>query len=88
MLEEFANLSWPDLSKFLAYCRSYLVSVVMVIQNSSQLIAQYGKQQAYVILNMVGNIISGQVTGQHAKDLAERFGKIMQNRESIAIKSS
>ncbi|RXK81271.1 YWFCY domain-containing protein [Filimonas effusa] len=88
MLEEFANISWPYLDKFLAVCRSYLVSVTMVIQDSSQLVAAYGKQQADVILNIVGNIISGQVAGQGAKDLSERFGKIMQDRESLAINSS
>lgn len=40
MLEEFAVLSWPNISKFLGYCRSYLVSVALVIQDASQLIAQ------------------------------------------------
>ncbi|GGH70165.1 hypothetical protein HNQ91_002956 [Filimonas zeae] len=88
ILEEFANISWPSLDKFLAVCRSYLVSVTMVIQDASQLIAAYGKQQADVLLNIVGNIISGQVAGQGAKDLSERFGKIMQDRESIAINSN
>lgn len=88
ILEEFANISWPSLDKFLAVCRSYLVSVTMVIQDASQLIAAYGKQQADVLLNIVGNIISGQVAGQGAKDLSERFGKIMQDRESVAINSN
>lgn len=37
---------------------------------------------------MVGNIISGQVTGESAKALSDRFGKIMQDRESVAINSS
>jgi len=37
---------------------------------------------------MVGNIISGQVTGESAKNLSERFGKIMQDRQSLTINSS
>lgn len=45
----------------------------------------YGKEQAEVILNIVGNVISGQVAGETAKQLSERFGKIMQDRESISI---
>ncbi|RXK87022.1 YWFCY domain-containing protein [Filimonas effusa] len=88
MLEEFATLSWPGLSKFLGYARSYLVAVVMVLQDAAQLIANYGQKQANVIMSMAGNLISGQVTGQSAKDLADRFGKIMQDRESVAINSS
>lgn len=60
----------------------------MVIQDASQLKLHYGKEQAEVILNMVGNIISGQVTGESAKALSDRFDKIMQDRESVAINSS
>jgi hypothetical protein len=88
ILEEFANISWQGADKFLSVCRSYLVSVTLVIQDSSQLILHYGERQAKVILSMVGNIISGQVTGDSAKSLSERFGKIMQDRQSMTINSS
>lgn len=33
----------------------------------------------------VGNIFSGQVVGETAKNLSERFGKILQQRQSISI---
>lgn len=88
MLEEFANISWHNADKFLSVCRSYLVNVVLIIQDASQLILHYGERQANVILSMVGNIISGQVTGDSAKQLSERFGKIMQDRQSLTINSS
>ncbi|HMR81640.1 MAG TPA: YWFCY domain-containing protein [Niabella sp.] len=88
LLEEFANISWYNADKFLSVCRSYLVNVTMVIQDASQLILHYGEKQAKVILSMVGNIISGQVTGESAKQLSERFGKIMQDRQSLTINSS
>ncbi|MCH5598021.1 YWFCY domain-containing protein [Niabella ginsengisoli] len=88
LLEEFANISWYNADKFLSVCRSYLVNVIMVIQDASQLILHYGEKQAKVILAMVGNIISGQVTGESAKQLSERFGKIMQDRQSLTINSS
>ena len=55
------------------------------MQDSSQLKKDYGKDQADVIMNITGNIISGQVMGETAKQLAERFGKIMQDRESVSI---
>ncbi|MGC4234558.1 MAG: YWFCY domain-containing protein [Niabella sp.] len=88
LLEEFANISWHNADKFLSICRSYLVNVTLVIQDASQLILHYGEKQANVILSMVGNIISGQVTGDSSKSLSERFGKIMQDRQSLTINSS
>lgn len=88
LLEEFANISWHNADKFLSICRSYLVNVTLVIQDASQLILHYGERQADVILSMVGNIISGQVTGDSARALSERFGKIMQDRQSVTINSS
>lgn len=87
LLEEFANISWANADKFLSVCRSYLVNVTLIIQDASQLIMHYGEKQAKVILSMVGNIISGQVAGDSAKQLSERFGKIMQDRQSLTISS-
>lgn len=88
LLEEFANISWASADKFLSVCRSYLVNVTLIIQDASQLIMHYGEKQAKVILSMIGNIISGQVTGESAKNLSERFGKIMQDRQSLTISSA
>lgn len=88
MLEEFANISWQGADKFLSVCRSYLVSVTLIIQDASQLVLHYGEKQANVILSMVGNVISGQVNGDSAKSLSERFGKILQDRQSLTINSS
>ena len=36
-------------------------------------------------MNTVGNIFSGQVVGETAKTLSERFGKILQKRQSVTI---
>lgn len=88
VLEEFSSIFFNGIDKFLAVCRGYMVAITMVIQDASQLKLHYGKEQAEVILNMVGNIISGQVTGESAKALSDRFGKIMQDRESVAINNS
>ena len=45
----------------------------------------YGKEKADVIVNITGNIISGQMMGETSKLLSERFGKIMQERQSVSI---
>ena len=45
----------------------------------------YGDKEAKVVMNTVGNIFSGQVVGETAKTLSERFGKILQKRQSMTI---
>jgi type IV secretory pathway TraG/TraD family ATPase VirD4 len=59
------------------------VATTMAIQGASQLKLHYGKEQADVVLNIVGNVIAGQISGETAKHLSERLGKIMQDRESL-----
>jgi hypothetical protein len=68
--------------------RSNLVAVFLGLQDISQLVRDYGKEQAEVISNLCGNIISGQVLGQSAKDLSERIGKINQEKESVSINAN
>jgi hypothetical protein len=87
MLEEFANISWAGVDKFLSVCRSYLVSTTLVIQDISQFALHYGPGQADVIVSMVGNIISGQVTGRSTFTLSEQFGKNLQDKQSMSINS-
>lgn len=48
----------------------------------------YGDKEAAVIMSTVGNVFSGQVVGETAKTLSERFGKILQKRESMSINRS
>lgn len=72
----------------LATCRSNLVCCTLAVQNFEQLTKDYGSEQADVIVGVVGNIISGQVTGSTAKKLSESFGKIVQDKETKSINSS
>lgn len=68
--------------------RSNNIVPVIAVQDYSQLKRVYSKEEAETLLNMTGNIISGQVSGETAKSLSERFPKIMQDRESLSINSS
>jgi len=76
------------LEGLVATARSNFVCVCVAVQDISQLRKEYGKESADVIFNIIGNIVSGQVLGDTAKQLSERFGKIMQDRESRSINSS
>lgn len=65
--------------------RSNKVAVLFGFQDFSQLKRDYGDKEAAVVMNTVGNIFSGQVVGETAKTLSERFGKILQKRQSVTI---
>ncbi|MFH6988164.1 TraM recognition domain-containing protein [Flavobacterium collinsii] len=88
IFDEFPTIYLNNMDSLIATARSNKVSTTLGIQDFSQLRKDYGREQADVIMNITGNIISGQVTGDTAKQLSERFGKIMQDRESLSINSS
>jgi hypothetical protein len=83
VFDEFPTIYFNHIDGLIA--RSNNVATTLAMQDFSQLKKDYGREQADVIMNIAGNIISGQVTGETAKQLSDRFGKIMQDRESISI---
>ena len=72
-------------SETIATARSNKVAVCLGFQDFSQLTRDYGYKESKVIQNTVGNVFSGQVVGETAKTLSERFGKVLQQRQSITI---
>lgn len=88
VFDEFPTIYFNNIDSLIATARSNKVSTTLAVQDFSQLRKDYGKEQADVITGIVGNIISGQVTGDTAKALSENFGKIMQDRTSRSINSS
>lgn len=87
IFDEFPTIYLNNMDSLIATARSNKVATCLGIQDFSQLRKDYGREQADVIMNITGNIISGQVTGDTAKQLSERFGKIMQDRESVSVNS-
>ncbi|SCW37988.1 conjugal transfer protein MobC [Mucilaginibacter sp. NFR10] len=85
--DEFPTIYFNGIDNLIATARSNKVAVTLAVQDYSQLKKDYGREQAEVILNIVGNIVFGQVTGDTAKQLSERFGKINQEKESVSINS-
>lgn len=88
IFDEFPTIYFNGIDNLIATARSNKVAVTLGVQDYSQLKKDYGSEQAEVIMNIVGNIICGQVTGDTAKQLSERFGKINQQKESVSINSS
>jgi hypothetical protein len=85
VFDEFPTIYFNGIDNLIATARSNKVATILGVQDASQLKLHYGKEQADVVMNIVGNIISGQVSGDTAKQLSEKFGKILQDRQSIAI---
>ncbi|SFA58531.1 Type IV secretory system Conjugative DNA transfer [Pedobacter suwonensis] len=88
VFDEFPTIYFNNMDSLIATARSNKVATTLAVQDFSQLKKDYGAEQADVITGIVGNIISGQVTGDTAKKLSENFGKIMQDRESKSTNSS
>ncbi|RPE13159.1 conjugal transfer protein TraG [Chitinophaga lutea] len=88
VLDEFASLTVNNIDQHIATARGRLCATCIGLQDLSQLRRDYGKEQADVIVNTCGNIISGQVLGDTAKLISDRIGKINQEKESTSISSS
>lgn len=85
IFDEFPTIYLNNMDSLIATARSNKVATTLGVQDFSQLKKDYGKDQADVIMNITGNVIAGQVAGETAKQLSERFGKIMQDRTSLSI---
>ena len=85
IIDELPTIYFKGLDNLIATARSNKVAVCLGFQDFSQLVRDYGDKEAKVVMNTVGNIFSGQVVGETAKNLSERFGKVLQKRQSITI---
>lgn len=88
IFDEFPTIYFGGIDSLIATARSNKVATTLAVQDFSQLKKDYGSEQAEVITGIVGNIVSGQVTGDTAKKLSESFGKIMQDRQSRSVNST
>ncbi|MBW7942257.1 MAG: TraM recognition domain-containing protein, partial [Candidatus Kuenenia stuttgartiensis] len=83
-----ATLTFLGLDTQIATARANLLSTILAMQSDHQLKLNYGKEWADVVLNICGNIMIGQTSGELAKSVSERLGKTLQDRESISINSA
>ena len=85
IIDELPTIYFRGLDNLIATARSNKVAVCLGFQDFSQLTRDYGDKESKVIQNTVGNVFSGQVVGETAKTLSERFGKVLQQRQSMTI---
>lgn len=85
IVDELPTIFFKGISDLLATARSNKIATILGMQDFSQLTRDYGEQESKVIQNICGNVIAGQVVGDTARTLSERFGKIVQQRQSLNI---
>ena len=85
IIDELPTIYFKGLDNLIATARSNKVAVCLGFQDFSQLVRDYGDKEAKGVQNTVGHIFSGQVVGETAKTLSERFGKVLQKRQSMTI---
>ena len=88
IFDEFPTIYFRGIDNLIATARSNKVATTIAVQDYSQLKNEYSREGAEVIMNIMGNIISGQVSGDTAKFLSEKFGRILQDKESISVNAS
>ncbi|WP_448635425.1 conjugal transfer protein MobC [Pedobacter panaciterrae] len=87
ILDEEPTLT-VELNTVVSTGRQNKICTFIGLQEVAQLRKEYGKDSADVLINMVGNLVSGQVTGDSAKQVSERIGKINQHKTSLSINSA
>lgn len=70
VFDEFSTIYFNNIDSLIATARSNKVATTLAVQDFSQLKEDHGTEHADVIAGIVGNIISGQVTGDAAKKLS------------------
>ncbi|WP_449421290.1 conjugal transfer protein MobC [Rhodocytophaga rosea] len=83
VIDELSTIFFKGLDNLIATARSNKVATLLGFQDFSQLERDYGKSEATVIENVIGNIFIGQVVGDTGRKLSERFGKINQKKQSL-----
>lgn len=87
-VDELPTIYLMGLDAFIATVRSYGVATWLGIQDMEQLIKDYGREQAKVILNTCGTIMSGAVNSETAETFSKMFGKTQQGNYSTSFQKS
>lgn len=85
IIDELPTMYFRGIDNLMATARSNEVSTCLGFQDYSQLDRDYGQKEADVIRNTIGNVFAGQVSGNTAEILSKRFGKNLQQRQSLSI---
>jgi hypothetical protein len=86
--DEFATVRAQSVATTLATARSNDIIPILAVQDLTQLRSQYTDDEAAMFLNIAGNVFCGQVGGETARWMSERFPKIQRTRTSLSTNSN
>lgn len=86
--DEFATVRAYSMSTTIATGRSNDIIPILAVQDLSQLRTQYTDDEADLFLNTAGNLFCGQVGGETARRVSERFPMVQRERASVSMNSS
>jgi hypothetical protein len=86
--DEFSTVRAPSMNTIISTGRSNNICPVISFQDYSQMKGLYSQQEAESLMNIAGNIICGQVHGDTAKMVSDRFLKVMQKQVSRSYNNS
>jgi len=84
LVDEAPSFTALGLHLAVAQARQNKVAITFGIQDLSQLRMEYGRDHADALFNLPGNLICGQVSGDSARLVSERFGKILQDKATVS----
>lgn len=87
LYDEFTSCFPYGIDLALAQARSNKVAITLGIQTIEQLRAVYGRDHADTLFNLPANLICSQVSGDSARLVSERFGKILQEKNTVSTNS-
>jgi len=86
--DEFATVRAYSVATTIATARSNDIIPVLAVQDLSQLRVQYTRDEADVFMNISGNLFCGQVGGETARWVSERFPQVQRERVGFTTNSS
>jgi hypothetical protein len=86
--DEFATVRAYSVTTTIATARSNDIIPILAVQDLSQLRMQYTRDEADLFLNASGNLLCGQVGGETAKWVSDRFPRIQRVHSSVSTNSN
>jgi hypothetical protein len=83
--DEFATVRAYSMYTTIGTGRAHYITPIIAVQDLSQLRTLYTRDEADLFLNISGNLLCGQVSGETARWVSERFPRIQREKESMIV---
>lgn len=87
VLDEFATVRAASVLQTVSVGRDNNIIPLLVVQDFNQLRILYSRAEADAIVNMMGNLICGQVGGETARWVSERFPAVVEHKTTVSVNS-